>query len=81
MGADGSPISYSNTSLGSHHILGGFDASFRRAEDVELAYRLAKQGLRFLFNPKAIGYHVAERSFNSWIAIPYAYGRNYVIAI
>lgn len=70
-----------NTSLARRHILqaGGFDASFRRAEDVELAYRLANQGLRFLFNPKAIGYHYAERSFNSWIAIPYAYGRNDVI--
>jgi glycosyltransferase involved in cell wall biosynthesis len=70
-----------NTSLARHHILqaGGFDASFRRAEDVELAYRLANEGLRFLFNPKAIGYHYAERSFNSWIAIPYAYGRNDVI--
>jgi GT2 family glycosyltransferase len=70
-----------NTSLARRHILqaGGFVASFRRAEDVELAYRLANKGLRFLFNPKAIGYHYAERSFNSWIAIPYVYGRNDVI--
>ncbi|MCA9971067.1 MAG: glycosyltransferase family 2 protein, partial [Anaerolineales bacterium] len=70
-----------NTSLRRQHLqeAGGFDASFRRAEDVELAYRLADRGLRFLFNPDAVGYHYAERSFASWIAIPYAYGRNDVI--
>lgn len=70
-----------NTSLRRQHLLdaGGFDANFRRAEDVELAYRLAERGLRFLFNPEAVGYHYAERSFASWIAIPYAYGRNDVI--
>ncbi len=70
-----------NTSLRRQHLLdaGGFDPNFRRAEDVELAYRLAQRGLRFLFNPQAIGYHYAERSFASWIAIPYAYGRNDVI--
>lgn len=54
---------------------GGFDANFHRAEDVELAYRLEQQGLTFLFNPKAIGYHYEERSFPSWVNIPYSYGR------
>ena len=70
-----------NTSLARYHIVeaGGFDASFRRAEDVELAYRLSDRGLRFVFNYQAVGYHYAERSFPSWIAIPYAYGRNDVI--
>jgi GT2 family glycosyltransferase len=70
-----------NTSLAREHILavGGFDPAFRRAEDVELAYRLADHGLRFLFNPDAIGYHFAERTFSSWLEIPYAYGRNDVI--
>jgi glycosyltransferase involved in cell wall biosynthesis len=70
-----------NTSLARHHIVeaGGFDASFRRAEDVELAYRLSDRGLRFVFNYQAVGYHYAERSFPSWIAIPYAYGRNDVV--
>jgi hypothetical protein len=70
-----------NTSLARRHLLeaGGFDPTFRRAEDVELAYRLAANGLRFVFNAEAIGYHYAERSFASWLAIPYAYGRNDVI--
>ena len=70
-----------NTSLKRKYLLqaGGFDPNFRRAEDVELAYRLADMDLRFVFSLQAVGYHYAERSFGSWLAIPYAYGRNDVI--
>ncbi len=70
-----------NTSLLRRHIVaaGGFDPAFRRAEDVELAYRLADRGLHFMFNPQAISYHYAERSFASWLAIAYAYGCNDVV--
>ena len=70
-----------NTSLRRQIFLesGGFDPTFRRAEDVELAYRLHEKGCRFLFCPEAIGYHYEARSFQSWLAIPYAYGRNDVI--
>jgi len=70
-----------NASLARRHLTatGGFDETFRRAEDVELAYRLERQGVRFVFHPDAVGYHYAERSFRSWIQIPYAYGRNDVI--
>lgn len=70
-----------NTSLARRHLVesGGFDPTFRRAEDVELAYRLAQRGLKFFFNPRAVGYHYAIRSFISWLAIPYTYGRNDVV--
>ncbi|HEU5011276.1 MAG TPA: exopolysaccharide biosynthesis glycosyltransferase EpsD [Roseiflexaceae bacterium] len=70
-----------NASLARQHIVeaGGFNEAFRRAEDVELAYRLAARGLRFVFHAEAIGYHYAERSFGSWLATPYAYGRNDVL--
>lgn len=70
-----------NSSLPRAQIIaaGGFDERFRRAEDVELAYRLADRGLRFTFNANAIGYHYAERSFRSWLATPYDYGRNDVV--
>lgn len=70
-----------NTSLARKHLIasGGFDENFRRAEDVELAYRLEQRGLKFVFNPEAIGFHYAERSFGSWLDTPYAYGRNDVI--
>lgn len=67
-----------NSSVYRCHLLTsrGFDPTFKRAEDVELAYRLEKDGLRFTFNPQAIGYHYAQRSFSTWMAIAYAYGEN-----
>ncbi len=70
-----------NTSLPRSYLIeqNGFDTQFRRAEDVELAYRLAEAGLKFVFHEKAVGYHYAHRSFASWFDIPYAYGVNDVI--
>jgi GT2 family glycosyltransferase len=70
-----------NASLRRSHILaaGGFDEGFRRAEDVELAYRLANRGLDFVFNMQAVGMHFAERSFRAWLDMAYTYGRNDVI--
>jgi GT2 family glycosyltransferase len=70
-----------NTSLARKFLVtaGGFDERFRRAEDVELAYRLERLGVKFVFHPQAIGYHYAERSFRSWLETPYAYGCNDVI--
>jgi len=54
---------------------GGFDTSYARAEDVELAARLALRGIHFRFNPKASGLHHAERSLASWSKMHRAYGR------
>ncbi len=70
-----------NTSLARQLLIesGGFDASFRRAEDVELAFRLADKGVRFHFHAPAVGFHYEKRPFASWLAIPLAYGRNDVI--
>jgi GT2 family glycosyltransferase len=70
-----------NASLRRSHILaaGGFDEGFRRAEDVELAYRLANNGLDFVFNMQAVGMHFADRSFRAWLDAAYTYGRNDVI--
>jgi len=70
-----------NASLRRSHILAadGFDEGFRRAEDVELAYRLANKGLDFVFNMQAAGMHFAERSFRAWLDMAYTYGRNDVI--
>lgn len=66
-----------NASVRRTHILeaGGFDPCFRRAEDIDLAYRLAALGLHFIFNPNAVGYHYAQRSYQAWLEIPYLYGR------
>ena len=70
-----------NASLRRTHILaaGGFDEGLRRAEDVELAYRLANNGLDFVFNIQAAAMHFAERSFRAWLDAAYTYGRNDVI--
>lgn len=54
---------------------GGFNPEFRRAEDVEMAYRLQGSGYTFVFAPHARGLHYAHRSFASWKGIASAYGR------
>lgn len=70
-----------NASLRRSYLVdaGGFDEGFRRAEDVELAYRLAEKGVGFVFNMQAAGMHFAERSYRSWLDAAYTYGRNDVI--
>lgn len=67
-----------NASVARQFVLdaGGFDTTLRRAEDVELANRLYHRGATFAFDEFAIGYHHAERSFDSWIGTATAYGRN-----
>jgi GT2 family glycosyltransferase len=55
--------------------VGGFDTSYLRAEDIELAARLAQRGVRFRFNPAASGIHHAERSLASWSKMHRAYGK------
>ena len=66
-----------NASVRREHILnaGGFDPTYLRAEDVELAERLWDLGLRFYFHPEAKGWHYARRSLRSWLNISSAYGQ------
>src|SRR5689334_14236893 len=70
-----------NASVAREAVLaaGGFNPEFRRAEDVELAYRLQERGYTFVFAPQARGLHYAQRSFFSWKAIASAYGRADVV--
>lgn len=70
-----------NASVARRHLLdvGGFDERFRRAEDVELAYRLADRGLRFTFARDAVVVHHPDRSFAAWLDVARAYGRNDVV--
>ena len=65
-----------NASVRRRYILeaGGFNAAFRRAEDVELAYRLQRLRLNFYFRPDAKGWHFARRSLRSWLGVGRAYG-------
>lgn len=66
-----------NASVRRAYILqaGGFDPHFRRAEDIELAFRFSELGLRFVFNPQAKGWHHARRSLRAWLNISTAYGQ------
>jgi len=70
-----------NASVRRVHALavGGFDESFKRAEDVEFAYRLADRHLRFRFIPEASVIHVPIRSWGSWLEVAYQYGRHAVL--
>ena len=65
-----------NASVRREHVLaaGGFDATYHRAEDVELAYRLQRLNLVFKFSPAAKGWHYARRSLASWLSIARSYG-------
>lgn len=67
-----------NASVRRAHVLaaGGFNETFTRAEDVELAYRLADRGLRFYFLPDAAVLHEPDRTFAAWLRVPYEYGRH-----
>ena len=66
-----------NASVRTEHLLaaGGFDTRFRRGEDIDVACRLEARGMHFLFEPKAMGTHIARRSFRSWAAAAREYGR------
>jgi GT2 family glycosyltransferase len=55
--------------------IGGFDLSFTRQEDVELAFRLQKErGVGFHFAPETAVVHRPLRTFESWQKVPLAYG-------
>ncbi len=57
---------------------GGFNPALRRAEDTEFAFRLESLGVEFVFDAEAGGYHLAERSYRSWLASADIDGRNMV---
>jgi GT2 family glycosyltransferase len=47
--------------------VGGFDSSFREygGEDTDFGLRVAAQGVRFLFDPRALSYHLHDVSYSS----------------
>jgi GT2 family glycosyltransferase len=50
--------------------IGKYDESFRQygSEDLELGYRLARSGVRFVYNPRAVGYHDHTKDFARFCA-------------
>jgi GT2 family glycosyltransferase len=53
---------------------GLFDTRYRRAEDVEIAYRFMDLGVRFRFLPEAVIHHRPRRSFAAWKRMAWQYG-------
>jgi hypothetical protein len=48
--------------------VGGFDERFTRHEDVELGYRLAHHGARFVYQPRAVALHDYSRGLSGGLA-------------
>lgn len=71
-----------NASVRRRHVIraGGFDERYRRAEDVDLAYRLAALGLCFHFEPRAVVTHEPDRTLAGWLRVAREYGRFDVLA-
>ena len=73
-----------NASLRRAHLLavGGFDETFKRQEDVELAYRVRRDcGVYFAFVGDAAALHRPSRTFDSWLRTPYAYGQLDIVRV
>ncbi len=67
-----------NASVRRKHVLavGGFDEGFTRQEDVELAARMERDcGVFFRFDAMPAALHRPVRTFESWLRVPYSYGK------
>jgi len=60
--------------------IGKYDEAFRQygGEDLELGYRLARAGARFVYRPQAIGYHHHLKSFEQFCADMEAAGESLI---
>lgn len=59
--------------------VGGFDETFKRAEDDEFGLRLHEHGCRFHFLPAALAWHYSNRSLDAWLSIPRQYAHYTVV--
>lgn len=67
-----------NASVRRAHLVavGGFDEGFSRQEDVELAMRMEREcQVFFRFDPTLRALHRPLRTFESWLRVPFAYGK------
>lgn len=54
--------------------VGGFDTSFKKAQDAELAFRLTKEGRRLKFDRKSLVSHFHEDNFKVYLAVQFWQG-------
>ena len=55
--------------------IGGFNEALKRGEDVELGFRMEREGVPFYFSSKASAVHRGYRNFHSWCNSAYLYGQ------
>ncbi len=55
--------------------VGGFPEGLWPGEDVELDYRLSREGYIHMFNPKAVVRHYRPKNFKSFLSMMLRYGR------
>ncbi|WP_444925680.1 glycosyltransferase [Microbulbifer sp. TRSA002] len=53
---------------------GGFNPSFRKAQDVELSFRLVQNGARLKFEPKSKVYHFHEENLIDYLKVQFSQG-------
>jgi len=58
---------------------GGFDERFIRAQDIELARRLAKSGLRFYFDANAVIHHEPDKTLDTWLLLAFKRGQHHFV--
>ncbi len=56
--------------------IGGFDGAFQIAEDTELAFRMARRGLRFFYDPDILAVHHHPISLTQYLDKARRYGRD-----
>src|SRR3954452_1288029 len=59
--------------------IGGYDATLKRTEDVELGYRLVDAGATFVYRPNADSLHLGSHDFKGWARLATIYGHSDVV--
>ena len=54
--------------------IGGFDATMRVGEDVDLVWRLVDAGETVRYDPSEVAHHDARRTLRGWLGRKYVYG-------
>src|SRR5205807_9152665 len=55
--------------------IGGFDSSFRTAEDRDFCSRWVQSGLRMSYEPRAVVEHEHRHTLQSFLGVHFTYGR------
>lgn len=59
--------------------IGGYDATLKRTEDVELGYRLRAAGANFVYRAGADSLHLGKHNFAGWLRYARIYGHSDIL--